>query len=94
VGGEVLGDVEDLEFVGLLAEALDALEGESVVGDEELFEVEVVEEHLLQSLVRYVVVDEVQDAQALREILGDVEEQVVVYLAAVELQVHQVGEGL
>jgi hypothetical protein len=94
VGGGLLGDVEHFELVRLLAEAFDALEGESVVGDEELFEVEVVEEHLLESLVSDVVVDDVEDAEALREVLAEVEEQVVADFAAVELEVHQVGEGL
>lgn len=89
-----LGDVQHLQLVGLLVEALDALEGELVVGDVQLLEVQVVEEHLLEPVVADVVVDQVQDPQSLREVLRDAEQQVVVYLATVQLQVHQVGEGL
>lgn len=86
--------MQHLQLVGLLVEALDALEGQLVVGDVQLLEVQVVEEHLLEAVVGDVVVDQVQDAQALREVLGDAEQQVVVDLAAVELEVDQVGEGL
>lgn len=59
--------------MGLLAETLDALEGEPIVGNVQLFQVQVVEEHLLQALISDVVVDQVEDPQSLREVFGDAE---------------------
>jgi hypothetical protein len=65
--------MEHLQLMGLLAETLDALEGEPIVGNVQLFQVQVVEEHLLQALISDVVVDQVEDPQSLREVFGDAE---------------------
>ena len=52
------------------------------------------EEHLFQPIISDMVIDQIQYPQSLRKIFGDVEQQIVVYFAAVQLQMHQIRKGL
>lgn len=84
--------MEDSEFVGVLIESFDALVSESVVGDVELVEVEIAAvEHLFEAVISDVVIDDVEGFEPLREVLGNVEETLVGYFAAVEFKLFEVG---
>ncbi len=77
----------------LLAETLNALEGESIVRDVELFQIQVVKEHLFQSLISDVIINQVEDAQSLSKLLRNIEEQIVIDLTTIQLQMDQIGKS-
>jgi hypothetical protein len=52
-----------------------------------------VEKHLLQSVISDMVIDQVENPQSLREILGNVEQQIIVNFAAIQLQMHQIRKS-
>ena len=51
------------------------------------------EEHLLQAVISDMVIDQVENPQSLREILGNVEQQIIVNFATIQLQMHQIRKG-
>ena len=62
-----------LEHREVLVEYFYAFGGELIIRDIHLFDVEVIEEHLLQALIGYVIVDEIEVLEARTKVLGDIE---------------------
>ena len=56
----------------MFVEDFNAFGGESVVGDEKLLQEKVVKEHLFETLICQMVINEIKDAETLVEEFGDV----------------------
>lgn len=60
--------------MGLLAQTFNALERQSIIRDVQLFKVQIMEKHLLQTIISDMIIDQIENPQPLRKILGNVEQ--------------------
>jgi hypothetical protein len=86
--------MQHLQLMGVFIERFNSLMRKPVVGDIEFVKEQVATvEHLLQSVISDVVVDEVKHLKPLRKVFGNVEEHLITDFAAVEFEMFEVGIG-
>lgn len=84
--------MEDSQLMGMLVQSLYTLEAQLIIGNVELFQKKSDSaEHLLQSVIGNVVVDQIQDFESRCKVFGDVIKHFICYFAAVELKMFEVG---
>ena len=77
----------------MFAEYFYAFRCEFIIGDVELFDIEMIEEHLFQSLISDVVIYKIQVLEPRVEILGYIKQYIVIDVATIQFQMYQFGVG-